>query len=459
MEVRIMLKLIEKLFKERAREFLAKDFNKHVRYLKTTIFGKSDYDKRAFDDAVKTCRSDMDKGVDDLYNVLQSAISEFHAKQCEKAQTLAKKVDITDYGHGIIEVGSENNNGTYKVNLLKHECGCQYFKRIGYAGLLCKHYIAAREAFGTIYPIEPAAEDPKPDFRMPKSKDVKSSKGYFVYGSQKLPKRKLTGNSLIPPPTFHVLEGGEPELVIYALRQSESLMLIGDSGTGKSKLIQFLAHETNTPLMEPCGHSEVTVESMLGCYTAQSGTTVWQDGVIPKAMQNGWWLLLEEINAIDPGVLKVLNELLDTRQITITVSGKPKVVKANSDFRLICTTNPPDNPIYRGIEPMSFEMMDRFDTVVYLDYLSPDTEARVVHDRSGYDDEASIKKMVSFANSVRSGMRKGEIFSAITTRGLISWAKKARVFGIKPAAEAALLRKMDSVSRTKALDLLGAFFK
>lgn len=456
-----MLKLIEKLFKERGRDFLKRDLDKHVRYLANTIFGKFDYDRNLFDAAVEACRRDVDSGVEELHKVLENAISQFHEKECQKAQRLAATgIDMSDCGNGVIEVGSETGNGSYKVDLLKHTCECQQFKRISYAGMFCKHYIAAREAFGDTYPIDVGVPEETSVFRMPPPvSDAESDDGYFIYGSQRLPKRKLTGNPLIPPPVFHVLEGGEPELVIYALRQAESLLLIGDSGVGKSKLIQFLAHETNTPLMQPCGHSEVTVESVLGCYTAQSGTTIWQDGVIPKAMQNGWWLLLEEVNAIEPGVLKVLNELLDTRQVTITASGKPRVVRAQSDFRMICTTNPPDNPIYRGIEPMSFEMLDRFDTVVYLDYLSPGTEAGVVRDRSGYEDEASIGKMVEFANSVRSGMRKGEIFATVTTRGLISWAKKAKVFGIKPAAEAALLRKMDSVSRTKALDLLGAYFK
>jgi len=456
-----MLKLIEKLFVERGRDFLKRDLDKHVRYLANTIFGKFDYDRNLFDAAVETCRRDVDSGVEELHKVLENAISQFHEKERQKAQRLAATgVDMSDRGNGVIEVGSETGNGSYRVNLLKHTCECQQFKRISYAGLFCKHYVAAREAFGDTYPIDVGTSEETPVFRMPPPvSDAESDDGCFTYGSQRLPKRELTGNPLIPPPVFHVLEGGEPELVIYALRQAESLLLIGDSGVGKSKLIQFLAHETNTPLMQPCGHSEVTVESVLGCYTAQSGTTIWQDGVIPKAMQNGWWLLLEEVNAIDPSVLKVLNELLDTRQVTITVSGKPRVVRAQPGFRMICTTNPPDNPIYRGIEPMSFEMLDRFDTVVYLDYLSPGTEAGVVRDRSGCEDEGAIGKMVEFANSVRSGMRKGEIFATVTTRGLISWAKKAKVFGIKPAAEAAILRKMDSVSRTKALDLLGAYFK
>lgn len=248
-------------------------------------------------------------------------------------------------------------------------------------------------------------------------------------------------------------------MVIHALAEGESLMLIGDSGVGKSKLIQYLAQETNTPLIAPSGHGEVTAESLLGCMTAVSGSTVWQDGVLPTAMRKGYWLMIEEINAIDPGVAKVLNELLDNRSITITIAGRPRAVKAAKGFRLICATNPPDNPIYKGIESMSFELMDRFDAVVWLDYLSPGREAEVVAGRSGYDDPANIKKMVEFANNVREGMRKGEIFGTVTTRGLISWAKKAKLFGARTAAESAILRKLDSFSRRKALDLFEAYFR
>ncbi len=234
---------------------------------------------------------------------------------------------------------------------------------------------------------------------------------------------------------------------------------IGDTGVGKSKLIQYLAQETNTPLMAPCGHAEVTVESLLGCMTAVNGSTVWQDGVLPEAMRKGYWLMIEEINALDPGIAKALNEVLDSRSVTITIAGRPRVVKASGAFRLICGTNPPDNPIYKGIEAMSFELMDRFDAVVWLDYLSPEKEAEVVAERSGYKDMAKVKKMVELANNVREGMRKGEVFGTVTTRGLISWARKAKLFGVRAAAEAAILRKLDSFSRRKALDLFEAYFK
>ena len=169
--------------------------------------------------------------------------------------------------------------------------------------------------------------------------------------------------------------------------------------------------------------------------------------------------MIEEVNAIDPAIAKVLNEVLDNRSVTITIAGRPRTVKASEGFRLICATNPPDNPIYKGIESMSFELMDRLDAVVWLDYLSPEREAEVVAERSGYRDMAKVKKMIEFANSVRAGMHKGEIFGTVTTRGLISWGRKAKLFGVKVAAETAILRKLDSFSRRKALDLFEAYFR
>ena len=56
-------------------------------------------------------------------------------------------------------------------------------------------------------------------------------------------------------------------------------------------------------------------------------------------------------------------------------------------------------------------------------------------------------------------MKKGEIFATVTTRGLISWGRKAKLFGVKVAAETAILRKMDSFSMRKALDLFEAYFR
>ncbi len=466
-----MWKVIERQFKERTKLWLSKpgNFDKHVDFLEHRILGRfsDSYDSAELGQALEEFKKDKDTGVDRVFDALKMALERKFQFEVEKGGRILSahnsgSREMKDLGNGCISVPSENTAGkTYTVDLTKLTCECRSAKTLSYAGLPCKHTVAAVEAFKSKYPVGLDVEEkPVSDFRMQKTRDVRADAGeYFVYGSQKLRKRQLTGNPLIPSGIYHVLEGGEPEMVMHALAEGESLMLIGDSGTGKSKLIQYLAQETNTPLMAPCGHAEVTVESLLGCMTAVNGSTVWQDGVLPEAMKRGNWLMIEEINAVDPGITKALNEVLDSRCVTITVAGRPRAVKASDDFRLICATNPPDNPIYKGIESMSFELMDRFDAVVWLDYLSPEKEAEVVAERSGYKDMGKIKKMIEFANGVREGMRKSEIFGTVTTRGLISWAKKAKLFGVRAAAEAAILRKLDSFSRRKALDLFEAYFK
>ena len=155
----------------------------------------------------------------------------------------------------------------------------------------------------------------------------------------------------------------------------------------------------------------------------------------------------------------MLNELLDTWKLTITVAGEPRIVKAHNDFRLICTMNPPDNPIYKGIESFGFEFMDRFDTVVHLDYLKPDLEVVMIMDKSRYCDEGIVIKMVTFANHVREGMQKGELFTTVTTRSLLSWAKKAKVFPLETAAQVTIFGKMSQIDKQKVLDLYHAIFK
>ena len=466
-----MWKVIEKRFKRATRFWLSKsgNFHKHVDFLTSRVLGKfsDSYDSGELEEALDAFKNDPDTGVDRIFAVLKDALQQKFQFEMDKGKRILDAhndgtAEMQDMGNGQITVPSENDSGkTYTVDLTKLTCECRSAKTLGYAGLLCKHATAAVEVFKHKYPIEldAEAEQKGDDFRIQKSVNIQTDNDeYFIYGNQKLRRRKISGNPLIPSGIYHVLEGGEPEMVMHALIEAESLMLIGDSGVGKSRLIQFLAQETQTPLMAPCGHSEVTVESLLGCMTAVNGSTVWQDGVLPESMKKGHWLMIEEINAMDPGVAKSLNELLDNRSVTITMAGRPRSVRATEDFRLICATNPPDNPIYKGIESMSFELMDRFDAVVWLDYLSPEKEAEVIKERSGYDDMAKIRKMIEFANAVREGMRKGEIFGTVTTRGLISWGKKVGLFGIKVAAETAILRKMDSFSRRKALDLFEAYF-
>jgi MoxR-like ATPase len=455
-------------FERYCLEYFQKDFSKHKNYLLKVAFGRNSsiISIKHFDEAILIYATDPNRGVRELYNVLQSAIEATMQPVEEKASALLcqynnSTLEVEEFDDDIVKVQSSSDpSNSYTVNLDSLECDCPHFQKIKFAGMVCKHILLANELFGENRSVGERKEtSPAPEITVPLILDMQITDTVFYYGSQKLTKRERRGNSHIPSGIRYVLEGTSPEMAIYAIENNDTLLLIGESGVGKSKMIQYFAQETNTPLINACGHNEITVENMLGSLMAINGSTVWKNGILPEAMSKGYWLLLDEINSIDPGVMKVLNELLDNRRITITVAGQPRLVKAHKGFRLICTMNPPDSPIYKGIEMMSFELMDRFETVIYMDYLSPDTEAKLIMSQTGYTDEMTARKIVQFANSIRLAMKQGEIFATVTTRSLISFCKKAVSFDIRTSAETAILRKMSSADRDKALDLFNAIFK
>lgn len=462
-------KEISEAFERNALEYFGKDFDKHRNYLLKVAFGRNSslIPQQEFDDVISVYRTNPRKCAKELFRVLGPAIEKTMETIHTRGLSMKTKHDngslsVSDNGGEQIEVESERSSDkTYTVNLISLECSCSYFQKVKFAGMLCKHIFLANELLGDKYrTVQPATSSTIPDSDTSTEKlDIQSTDSYFSYGSQKLSKRPKRGNSLIPSGITYILEGTPPEVVVYALNSDETLLLVGESGVGKSKLIQFLAQETNTPLLNACGHNEITVENLLGAMTVVNGNTIWRDGILPEAMRRGYWLLLDEINSIDAGVTKVINELLDNRRITITVAGEPRPVKAHKDFRFVCTMNPPDSPIYKGIETMSFELMDRFDTVVYLDYLSPETEAKLIMELTGFSDEVTSRKMVQFANTIRKAMKEGEIFATVTTRSLISFCRKGQVFDIKTAADTSILRKMSKADRDKASDIFSAIFR
>jgi len=462
-------KEISEAFERNALEYLGKDFDKHKNYLLNVAFGRNSslIPQQEFDDAISIYRTNPRKCAKGLFEALSPAIEKTMETIHARGLSLKTKHDngslsVGDNGGEQIEVQSErSSNKTYTVNLVSLECSCPYFGKVKFAGMLCKHIFLANELLGDKYRIaQPVSSIPQPDSNTSAERlDIQSTDAHFSYGSQRLSKRPRRGNSLIPSEITYILEGTPPEVVVYALESDESLLMVGESGVGKSKMIHYLAQETNTPLLNACGHSEVTVENLLGTMTVINGNTIWRDGILPEAMRKGYWLLLDEINSIDPGVMKVINEVLDNRKITITVAGEPRLVKAHRDFRFVCTMNPPDSPIYKGIETMSFELMDRFDTVVYLDYLSPETEVSLIMEITGYSETNAARRIVQFANTIRQAMKQGEIFATVTTRSLISFCRKAQVFDIKTSADTAILRKMSNADRDKASDIFNAIFR
>jgi midasin len=77
-------------------------------------------------------------------------------------------------------------------------------------------------------------------------------------------------------------------------------------------------------------------------------------------MINGHWLLLDEFNLAEPGVLERLNPLLDGENKLVITEKNCEVVNAHPDFRVFCTSNP---VTYSGRKHMSAAMSNRLEKI------------------------------------------------------------------------------------------------
>ncbi|CAD7955682.1 unnamed protein product, partial [Amoebophrya sp. A120] len=78
-------------------------------------------------------------------------------------------------------------------------------------------------------------------------------------------------------------------------------------------------------------------KSLLGCYTSgeKAGEFVWKAGVLTQALQEGRWLVLEDIDTCPEDILSALYSVAQTRELVL--ADRQVVIKAHENFQLFGT--------------------------------------------------------------------------------------------------------------------------
>jgi len=133
---------------------------------------------------------------------------------------------------------------------------------------------------------------------------------------------------------------------------TRGLHLIGTSGCGKSTLLRQVAEELNLNFYFINCTRQLSEGKLLGYNSVTSleySTTLFR-----KAVEEGGMFVFEEINAIDPNTLLVINSL-DNGEMAFP----DKSVKVHKDFRLCATSNPNDD-MYASRDTLDFASKNRF---------------------------------------------------------------------------------------------------
>lgn len=199
-----------------------------------------------------------------------------------------------------------------------------------------------------------------------------------------------------------------------------SVLLEGHAGIGKNYLLDHILAKTNRPSLRINIDSSMLSKDLLGVHKiGQDRTVVWDPGPIPKAVQYGWTVIVDEPNVAREGVMLCLQQLAEKDGV-LHVKGENSVIEPHPAFRVVFTQNP-STAEYRGTEELNDSFMSRI-YKVKMPYLGEDEESDLLYQLVNNDRERLTRKdctnLVSLANRFRSQVDDNARLPRITTRDL-----------------------------------------
>jgi cobaltochelatase CobS len=237
------------------------------------------------------------------------------------------------------------------------------------------------------------------------------------------------------------------------------VLLIGETGVGKTQAVRYLAWKTNNGLRRVNLNGATTVDEFLGKMLINEQGTYWVDGVLVSAMQAGNWILLDEINACLPEIAFCQHSLLDDDRMVVLMEYDGRIVRPHPNFRLFASMNPSEEGRYSGTKTLNEALLDRFPVVIRMDYLNEDEEVQAVIAQSGNRDEDVVRRMVRAANDIRAAIRNEKIFGSFSTRRVIDWARMALSFPVREAARYAVVSKQSTYDAETVQDIVDNYFE
>ncbi|MDA0999449.1 MAG: MoxR family ATPase [bacterium] len=282
--------------------------------------------------------------------------------------------------------------------------------------------------------------------------------GVYQIGGSQIPVNENGSNPFVPGPQYYLSAGGALERIAWAVSENLPVLLIGETGVGKTLSVRHLAHMTHNGFRRVNLNGMTTVDEFVGKLMINEKGTYWVNGILIEAMEAGDWLLIDEINACLPEIAFCLHSLLDDDRMIVLSEYDGRIVRPHPNFRLFASMNPHEDRRYGGTKPLNEALLDRFPVTIRMDYLPFGAETEVVIHQSGNADRALIERMVRVAHDVREAMHNEKVFCTFSTRRLIDWARMAVRFEPMDAAASTVFSKVSPFDAKVIEDVIDNHF-
>lgn len=270
---------------------------------------------------------------------------------------------------------------------------------------------------------------------------------------------KSTDTSYVPKDVHPFIDNnGILSTIAYAIKNSLPVLLIGETGTGKTSAVRDLAYRTNNSFRRLNLNGSTTVEEFVGKILINRDGTYWVDGILTDAMRNGHWLLIDEVNAALPEILFVLQSLLDDDGYIVLAEKEDKeIVRPHPNFRIFATMNPFED--YVGTKELNKAFLSRFPITIKVEYPKADQELEIVKERYPSLPEQVIKDMIQVVHSSRESRANEDIDFVFSTRDLLQWAQVFQhTQSARKAAEMTFLPKCNKMDAKAIMQLISLHF-
>lgn len=212
----------------------------------------------------------------------------------------------------------------------------------------------------------------------------------------------------------------------FASGVERNILLTGDTGCGKTSLIEQVAARLNWPVFAIGCHGGLEFQELIGRVTLKpDGSTGWADGPLIAAMRAGGIFLLDEMNFLKPEVAGGLNTILQASAYMIPETGE--LIKAHPDFRVAATGNAIDGVgkgAYRGTQTPNIALLNRFTLGIHMHYMDVEGESQMIRAKAPRITEEVSKLIAEIADMSRKSHHDGVLKSPISPRETVSVARR-----------------------------------
>jgi cobaltochelatase CobS len=227
------------------------------------------------------------------------------------------------------------------------------------------------------------------------------------------------------------------DMVGFFFSGDVALFMKGHKGCGKTTFVEQFHSALNLPLLTVNAHPRMEIADLIGHFIPNAaGGLEFHYGPVARAAKEGWSVLIDEYNLLDPGVSGGLNGLLQGGGVYIPET--QEMLKPKEGFKVFAACNPADAALgYFGRNAQDAANEDRY-WFIEMGYPTVEEETPLVERilLAGLDAvnaKTFADKMVDVANRIRNQfMANSDAGDAMeltmSTRSLLRWAKMMLLF-------------------------------